>query len=96
MIDIIVRPILTEKATKGNESGKYAFEVNKKVNKIEIKKAVEKMYGVNVLDVNTMLVRGKSKSRFTKAGVLKGKISNFKKAIVQVGKDDIIDFYSGL
>jgi len=95
-MDILIKPLVTEKITPLNEKGKYGFIVDTKANKIQIKKAVEKTYGVNVEQVNTMRYAGKSKSRFTKAGVLSGRAAAFKKAIVKVADGEIIDFYSGI
>ena len=94
-MNIIIKPIVTEKMTQKTESlNDYGFVVNRKANKIEIKKAVENSYGVKVLSVRTMIYRGKEKSRFTKTGVIKGKTSSFKKAIVRLEKDNSIDFYN--
>ena len=94
-MDIIIKPIVTEKMTQKTESlNDYGFVVNRKANKIEIKKAVENSYGVKVKSVRTMVYRGKEKSRFTKTGVIKGKTNSFKKAIVRLEKDNSIDFYN--
>ena len=94
-MNVIIKPIVTEKMTQKTESlNDYGFVVNKKANKIEIKKAVENSYGVKVLSVRTMIYRGKEKSRFTKTGVIKGKTNSFKKAIVRLEKDNSIDFYN--
>jgi len=78
--EIIVRPVVTEKSNDELQSGKYTFEVNKKATKIEIAKAVEKLFEVKVLNVNTITVRGKSK----RVGVHQGKTSDWKKAIVTI------------
>ena len=94
-MNVIIKPIVTEKMTQKTESlNDYGFVVNRKANKIEIKKAVENNYGVKVLSVRTMIYRGKEKSRFTKTGVIKGKTNSFKKAIVRLEKDNSIDFYN--
>ena len=94
-MNIIIKPIVTEKMTQKTESlNDYGFVVNRKANKIEIKKAVEKSYSVKVLSVRTMIYRGKEKSRFTKTGVIKGKTNSLKKAIVRLEKDNSIDFYN--
>ena len=94
-MNVIIKPIVTEKMTKKTESlNDYGFIVNRKANKIEIKKAVENNYGVKVLSVRTMVYRGKEKSRFTKTGVIKGKTNSLKKAIVRLKKDNSIDFYN--
>ena len=93
-MDILKKPIVTEKMTEQNEKGKYAFVVNSKANKIEIKKAVEQMYGVNVVKVNTSIASSKPKTRYTKAQIISGRKPSFKKAIVTVAEGEIIDFYS--
>lgn len=93
---VIVKPLVTEKASAQNEHGKYGFIVSKKANKVQIKKEVEKTYGVTVESVNTMVQPGKSKSRYTKSGIIEGRTPAYKKAIVKVADGDIIDFYSGI
>lgn len=96
-MEIIIRPVLTEKMTAlTDKQNKVAFIVAGKANKIEIKKAVEKMYGVNVLAVNTMRYQGKLKFRYTRAGVISGRTNSFKKAIVTLEKGDSIDFFSNI
>ena len=95
-MEILKKPLVTEKASELNEANKYAFVVDKRANKVEIKKAIEQMYGVAVVDVNTMNYLGKLKSRNTKAGVISGRRPSFKKAIVQVAEGDMIDFYSNI
>lgn len=94
---ILIKPIVTEKMTvQGEKLNRYAFEVDRVANKLEIKAAVEEMYGVTVLDVNTVNYHGKKKSRFTKAGVLSGRANHFKKAYVTLAGEDKIDFYSNI
>jgi large subunit ribosomal protein L23 len=94
---IIVKPIVTEKMTQlGDKLNRYGFRVQKGANKIEIKQAVEKMYEVTVTDVNTLIVAPKKKSRNTKSGVVKGKTTPYKKAIITVKTGDSIDFYSNI
>lgn len=94
---IIVKPIVTEKMTQlGEKLNRYGFRVQKGANKIEIKQAVEKMYDVTVTDVNTLIVAPKKKSRNTKSGVVKGKTSPYKKAIITVNAGETIDFYSNI
>ena len=94
---IIIKPIITEKMTAlGEKLGRYGFVVDKHANKIQIKKAVKEMYGVEVEEVNTMTYAGKRKSRFTKSGVLSGKTNSFKKAIITLAKGESIDFYSNI
>ena len=97
MKNIIQKPVLTEKMTMlADKQGRYGFRVDRRANKIEIRKAVEEMYGVTVTDVNTMNYMGKEKSRFTKAGRLEGRTNHFKKAIVTLKEGDSIDFYSNI
>lgn len=93
---ILIKPIVTEKVSAFNEEGKYGFVVERKANKVEIKKEIEKIYGVTVESVNTMVQPGKVKRRYTKSGVVEGKSPAYKKAIVQVAEGDIIDFYSNI
>jgi large subunit ribosomal protein L23 len=97
-MSIIVKPIITEKMTSISEkkTNRFGFIVDRKANKIEIKKAVESLYGVKVDLVNTMIYRGKSKSRNTKAGVITGKTSALKKAIITLAAGETIDFYSNI
>jgi large subunit ribosomal protein L23 len=96
-MDILIKPVVTEKMTEQSEKlNRYGFVVDHRANKIEIKKAVEKMYGVSVENINTMNYAGKSKSKFTKAGLIEGKTNKYKKAIVTVTEGDVIDFYSNI
>lgn len=93
----LVKPIITEKLTaQGEKLNRYGFIVNRDANKVEIKLAVEKMYGVKVSDVNTVNYHGKRKSRYTKAGLLTGRANHFKKAFVTLAGEDKIDFYSNI
>jgi large subunit ribosomal protein L23 len=72
--EVLVKPILTEKANAQQDKfRRYAFRVAKKANKLEIKKAVEQFYGVNVIDVTTSVSPGKNKVRYTKAGFIAGR-----------------------
>lgn len=82
--------------TLGEELNRYGFMVRKDANKIEIKLAIEKMYGVSVESVNTMRYGGKAKSRFTKSGVISGKTKSFKKAIITLAEGDTIDLFSNI
>jgi len=94
---IIIKPIVTEKMTAITEKlNRYGFRVQPDANKIEIAKAVQDMYNVTVIDVNTINCRGKNKSRFTKSGIVKGKESSYKKAVVTLKEGDTIDFYSNI
>ncbi|HQV00318.1 MAG: 50S ribosomal protein L23 [Bacteroidia bacterium] len=96
-MNIIIKPIITEKVTKlGEKAPRYGFFVNPDANKIQIKNAVAQMYNVSVASVNTIIQRGKSKSRYTKAGFVSGKRSNVKKAIVTLKAGDAIDFYANI
>ena len=90
----LIKPLLTEKASSFNEKGKFTFIVKKDANKIDIKKAVEKTYKVSVKSVNTINVLGKLKSRFTKRGIISGRKTSYKKAIVKLSDGEFIDFYS--
>ena len=94
-LEVLIKPLLTEKANLQQEKlRRYAFKVNRKANKLEIKEAVEKFYGVNVTDVNTVVVPGKAKSRFTKTGLVKGVKPAYKKAYVTVAEGETIDLYA--
>ena len=95
-MSILKKPIVTEKVSALNEQGKYGFIVDPNSNKVEIKKAVEKLYGVTVESVNTMNYLGKPKSRYTKSKAVTGRASSFKKAVVTVAEGEVIDFYSGI
>jgi len=96
-MDIIIKPIITEKMTvQGEKLNRFGFIVDNGANKIQIKKSIEELYGVTVKAVNTMRHGGKRKSRFTKAGVVKGKTSSYKKAIVTLSEGETIDFYSNI
>lgn len=97
MSEILIRPLVTEKMTALQEKqGKYGFIVDKAANKIEIKKAVEKTYGVTVTKVNTLRYDGKQKSRYTKTGIISGRSAGYKKAIVSLQAGDAIDFYANI
>ncbi|MBR1564821.1 MAG: 50S ribosomal protein L23 [Paludibacteraceae bacterium] len=94
---IIIKPIVTEKMTGlGEKLNRYAFQVDRKANKVEIKKAVEEMYNVQVVAVNTAVVAPKLKSRYTKSGIIEGKTNAYKKAIVTLKEGETIDFYSNI
>ena len=105
-MDILIKPILTEKMTaQGEKLNRYGFIVDPRANKLEIKAAVEAMYGVVVTEVNTANYMGKAKSRYTRAGLLSrytkhgllvGRADNYKKAIVTLKDGDKIDFYSNI
>jgi len=95
-MNVLIKPLVTEKISSENEKGKYGFLVEKKSNKVEIKQAVEKMYSVNVAEVKTMIYAGKKKSKHTKSGLVSGRTAAYKKAIVTVADGELIDFYSGI
>lgn len=94
---IIKKPVITEKMTAISEKlNKYAFIVDVRANKLQIKEAVEDLYGVKVASVNTMRYDGKVKSRYTKSGVITGKRDAFKKAVVTLAQGETIDFFSNV
>ena len=96
-MNILLKPVITEKMSRdGEDFNRYGFVVPRDVNKVEIKKAVEEMYGVAVKSVNTMITPGKSKSRNTKRGVTQGNAPTVKKAVITLMDGDIIDFYSNI
>lgn len=96
-MNILLRPIVTEKMTsQGDKFNRYGFLVDKRANKLQIKKAVEEMYSVSVDSVNTLRYGGKVKSRNTKSGLLIGKTSATKKAVVTLAEGNKIDFYSNI
>lgn len=97
LTEVLIKPILTEKANAQQEKlRRYAFRVDRRANKLEIKKAVEEFYGVSVVDVNTAVVPGKNKARYTKAGFIQGMKSAYKKALVTVAEGEAIDLYSNI
>ena len=93
--DIIIRPLITEKNTMLMELGKYVFKVNIKANKPMIKRAVEEIFDVQVTQVNTMVVKGKRKSRRTRRGVIEGRTPDWKKAIVTLAAGERIEIFEG-
>jgi len=96
-MEIIIKPIITEKMTSRAENlNQYGFIVHKKANKLQIKKAVQDLYGVEVRSVNTHNYLGKTSMRYTKGGVISGKRPSQKKAIVTLAEGEIIDFYSNI
>ena len=97
LAEVLIKPIITEKANNQQEKLKrYAFKVSKKANKLEIKKAVQNFYGVTVVDVNTVVAPAKSKTRYTKAGFIAGQKSSYKKAFVTIASGETIDLYSNI
>jgi large subunit ribosomal protein L23 len=96
-MSILIKPIITEKATNDSELfNRYAFVVNKKANKLEIKNAVEKAYGVTIENVRTMNYPVQRNTKFTKSGVVQAMKGGYKKAIVQLAEGESIDFYSNI
>lgn len=95
--EVLIKPILTEKANAQQEKlHRYAFKVSRKANKLEIKKAIQDFYGVTVVDVNTAVIPGKNKTRFTKAGYIQGQKPAYKKALITVAEGETIDLYSAI
>ena len=96
-MNILIKPVITEKMTDESEKyNRFGFIVDRRANKLEIKDAVEKMYGVSVEKVRTMVFPGKAKSRNTKGGVITGRTNSYKKAIVDVAEGESIDFYGNI
>lgn len=96
-MDIIIKPIITEKMTAQAESmNRYGFIVDRRADKIQIRKAIQDLYNVKVAAVNTMRYGGKLKSRYTKAGFIQGKTTAYKKAIITLAEGEAIDFYSNI
>jgi len=93
-MDILIRPINTEKSANLQSLNQYVFIVNKRANKIQIKNAVEKIYNVKVVSINTVIARGKRTERYTKRGLVKGKAGSEKKAYVTLAEGDKIDIFN--
>jgi large subunit ribosomal protein L23 len=94
---ILIKPIVTEKLTaEGEKNNRYGFIVDRDANKLQIKAAVEQFYNVSVKDVHTINYHGKKRSRYTKAGMIKGRANHYKKAYVTLAGDDKIDFYANI
>ena len=86
---IIIKPLVTEKMTAITDKlNRFGFVVRPEANKLEIKKEIEALYNVTVVDVNTVKYAGKNKSRYTKAGIINGRTNAFKKAIVTLKEGD--------
>ena len=96
MIQVLKRPILTEKAMKHTDKGQYVFEVLPSSNKIEIKKAIEEMFEVNVKSVRTANIKGKVKKRFTKTGLMSGRTKLRKKAYITLNAGQSIEIVAGI
>lgn len=96
-MNVIIKPLVTEKMTAMSEKrNRYGFVVDRTADKIQIRKAIEALYGVKVESVNTLIQRGKNTSRYTKAGFVKGHKNTFKKAVVQLKGDQTIDIFSNI
>ena len=96
-MSILIKPIITEKATNDSELfNRYTFIVDKKANKLEIKGAVEAAYGVSILSVKTLNYPVQKNTKFTKKGLVTGKKGAYKKAIIQLAEGESIDFYNNL
>ncbi len=96
-MSVLVKPIITEKMTaQGEKLSKFGFIVNKDANKLQIVDAIEEMYGVTVENVNTLNVAAKARSRYTKKGIISGRKSGYKKAIVTLSEGETIDFFSDI
>ncbi len=92
--NILVKPIISEKSEKlTSKLNRYTFVVDKKANKLEIKKAVENMFGTTVVDVNTTIAPAKLKTRNTKTGIVRGRVSAYKKAYVTLAEGEELDIY---
>ena len=94
----IIKPIITEKMTAVTDKkpNRFGFIVKPEANKLQVKAEVEERYNVTVVSVNTMRYAGKNKSRYTKAGLLRGRTNAFKKAIVTLKEGETIDFYRNI
>jgi large subunit ribosomal protein L23 len=93
LYQVVKRPVITEKSNKQKElSNQIAFEVDRKANKIEIKQAIEKLFNVKVLKVNTFRIEGKEK----RVRMTKGKTRHWKKAIITLRAGDHIEFFEGV
>ena len=93
----MIKPVVTEKANAVSEKlNRYTFKVSPKANQFQIKSLVESLYGVKVTSVNTMNYDGKRKMRYTKSGIIAGKVAAFKKAVVTLAEGETINFYSNI
>lgn len=97
MSNIIIKPVVTEKMTTATEDlNRFGFIVDRNANKVQIKKAIEGMYGVTVTGVRTMNYAGKSKTRYTKTAIVNGRTPAYKKAIIALAEGDTIDLYANI
>lgn len=95
-MSLLKKPLITEKVSALNERNVYGFVVDNSANKVEIKKEVERLYGVAVQSVNTIRCAGKQKTRYSKRRVMRGKTASYKKALVTVSEGEVIDFYGSI
>lgn len=94
---VLVKPIISEKmSTQAEKLNRYGFVVQKTANKLQIKQAVEAMYGVKVVSVNTQQYIGKVKMRNTTKGLAIGRVNSLKKAVVTLKDGEVIDFYASI
>ncbi|MCX8057104.1 MAG: 50S ribosomal protein L23 [Ignavibacteria bacterium] len=95
---ILIRPLLTEKLTALQDKGVnvYGFEVARNANKIEIANAVEKKFNVKVINVRTVVRKGKTKTQFTRSGRFTGRTATIKKAYVTLAEGQKIDFFENI
>jgi len=94
---ILIKPIITEKMTSLAEKlNRYGFVVERSANKVQIRKAVEEMYGVKVDAVNTQQYVGKVKTRNTTRGIAVGRVNRSKRAFVTLKNGEAIDFYANI
>jgi large subunit ribosomal protein L23 len=96
-MEVLIKPLVTEKMTAmTDKSNRYGFVVNRKADKLQVKAAIEQLYGVTVQSVNTMVVAGKKRTRNTKSKFIVGRTSAYKKAIVTLAEGSSIDFFSNI
>jgi large subunit ribosomal protein L23 len=96
-MSILIKPIITEKATNDSEvNNRFSFVVAKKANKLEIKSAIEAAYGVSISSVKTLNYPAQKSTKYTKKGLVTGVKGGYKKAIVQLAEGESIDFYNNL
>lgn len=96
MTAILFRPIVTEKMTALEARRQYAFEVERDANKIEIQKAIEKKFNVNITSIRTINIKGKQKTQMTRRGRFTGKTSQWKKAIITLKEGEKIEFFENI
>jgi large subunit ribosomal protein L23 len=96
MTAILYRPIVTEKMTALETRRQYAFEVERDANKIEIQKAIEKKFNVNITSIRTINIKGKQKTQMTRRGRFTGKTSQWKKAIITLKEGEKIEFFENI